>query len=89
MEPFILIESRESMSKIPLGFLRMGEEVRYDGVSVRLGAILEFVGIEVRKDPGVPVVWAAFAVILLGLLLAFGRVYAGGPCHAAERDNKD
>ena len=37
-----------------------------------------YAGIQIRKDPGIPYVYAGFAILCLGLLLALGQWHKGG-----------
>lgn len=54
-----------------LGWLRPDGELSYEQCTFRFGDIVYRSTLSVRKDPGLPLVWAGFALVTLGMIVAF------------------
>lgn len=54
-----------------LGVVLVGESVEFPGGTARFVGISQWSGLGVRKDPGVPLVWAGFIGCLLGMMTIF------------------
>ncbi len=79
-----------------LGVLRVaGPPLEVDGLPIRITRILPASGLLIKRDPGVPLVYAGFAVALLGgglSVLASRKLWAvadEGRLHVAGLSNRD
>lgn len=64
--------SKESSKPIQMGVLRQGEQAKIkDLYDIVLVGPVNFTGLVIKKDPGVPVIWLGSICLILGLMLAF------------------
>ena len=54
-----------------LGYLQAGNAADYKGFKVSLDRIVDYSGLQVSKNPGLPVVYIGFGLLMLGVLLSF------------------
>jgi cytochrome c biogenesis protein len=54
-----------------VGWITERKVGHFRGLSFRIARTIESSGILVRKDPGLPIVWTGFGMILVGIFLAF------------------
>lgn len=54
-----------------LGWLRLGEETQRGGYTLRFDDLVYTSTLSIRKDPGLPLVWAGFILITLGMIVTF------------------
>jgi len=57
--------------EVDLGWLQVGEEVEYLGHTIRFDDLVYWTGLSVRRDLGLPFVWAGFILISLGMTVMF------------------
>ncbi|MDQ7826716.1 MAG: cytochrome c biogenesis protein ResB [Candidatus Eremiobacteraeota bacterium] len=53
------------------GWVSKGTPLSYKGYRISMGNQVCYSGLQYRKDPGVPLVWAGFFLMILGLALSF------------------
>ncbi|MFZ3373326.1 MAG: cytochrome c biogenesis protein ResB, partial [Desulfitobacteriaceae bacterium] len=64
--------SKESSKLIQSGVIRQGEQVNIQGLyDIVLVSPVNFTGLVIKKDPGVPLIWLGTTLLILGLMLAF------------------
>lgn len=62
---------KDSTRWVPMGWMAAGESRAYKDHTFGFDGPIEYSGLQVRKDPGIPLVWTGFAVMMFGLCLAF------------------
>ena len=80
----------------PLGSVRVGgPALEVEGLPIRVDAVLPASGLLLKRDPGVPLVYGGFAVVLLGGTLSvistrqLWAVQCEGKLHVAGLSNRD
>ena len=64
--------ARDSSKPVQTGVIRQGEQVDIQGLyNIALVGPVNFTGLVIKKDPGVPVIWLGSALLMLGLILSF------------------
>ena len=58
-----------------LGWVTRSAPVTYKGFAVTLEEVLDYTGLQVSKNPGLPVVYAGFGLLLAGVFLSFYVVH--------------
>ncbi|GEM_PF-1118569 len=53
------------------GLVSNGNPLHYRNYIISMGALISYSGLKYRKDPGVPIVWAGFSIMILGLVMSF------------------
>ena len=76
--------------------VRTGMSVQVNGVSLKILEVVGSTGLQIKADPGVPVVYAGFALLMLGVIMSYfshsqvwalqesGRLYVGGKTNRAQ-----
>lgn len=54
-----------------LGWLQIGDSVDYKGYRIRLAKAIKYTVLEVSRNPGLPIVYAGFALVVAGVFLSF------------------
>lgn len=73
-KPVILYQVYKGNSSEPVqtGQLALGQSADIQGqYTVKLNGVTGFTGLQVKQDPGVPVIWLGSALLIGGLLLSF------------------
>jgi cytochrome c biogenesis protein ResB len=52
-------------------WLTESESTRYKGFTVTLAKVVKYTGLQVSQNPGLPVIYTGFGLMLAGLLLSF------------------
>lgn len=64
--------ARDSTKPVQTGVIRQGEQADIQGLyNIALQGPVNFTGLVIKKDPGVPVIWLGSALLMLGLILSF------------------
>ena len=64
--------ARDSSKPVQTGVIRQGEQADIQGLyNIALKGPVNFTGLVIKKDPGVPVIWLGSALLMLGLILSF------------------
>lgn len=61
----------KKMDWTPLGWVTADKPVIYDGRKIELERVIDYTGLQVASNPALPVVYAGFALMLLGVFAAF------------------
>lgn len=72
--PIVLYQAFEGYSSQPvaMGQMNLGESDKInDNVSITFDGLSSYTGLQVKKDPGVNLVWLGSALLMIGLFLSF------------------
>lgn len=53
------------------GWVTREKPLKYKGYIIKMGNLVNYTGLQCRKDPGVPVVWLGFLLTTIGLFVSF------------------
>ena len=80
----------------PIATVRSGGELEVNGVTLKLKGILGSTGLQIKSDPGIPLVYAGFGLLMLSTLMSYashsqvwalcdsGKLYVGGRTNRAQ-----
>ena len=51
--------------------IRIGQSVELDGINIKLLDIIGSTGLQIKADPGVPIVYTGFALLMLGVVMSY------------------
>ncbi|MEB3181498.1 MAG: cytochrome c biogenesis protein [Nostocaceae cyanobacterium] len=76
--------------------VRTGMSTQVNGVTLKILDIIGSTGLQIKADPGIPIVYAGFALLMLGVVMSYlshsqiwalqkdGRLYVGGKTNRAQ-----
>jgi cytochrome c biogenesis protein len=76
--------------------LRVGGSTEINGVTVKLKDVIGSTGLQIKADPGVPIVYAGFGLLMVGVVMSYvsysqiwalqvgDRLYVGGKTNRAQ-----
>ncbi len=64
--------------------IRIGQSVAIDGINVKLIDIIGSTGLQIKADPGVPIVYTGFALLMIGVVMSY---FSHSQVWALEQDN--
>ena len=64
--------------------IRLGQSVEIDGINVKLIDIIGSTGLQIKADPGVPIVYTGFALLMIGVVMSY---FSHSQVWALEQDN--
>lgn len=79
-----------------LDTLRPGMATKVNGVTLRIVEVVGSTGLQIKADPGIPIVYTGFALLMLGVLMSYvshsqiwalqkdGHLYVGGKTNRAQ-----
>jgi cytochrome c biogenesis protein len=80
----------------PIATVRSGSELEVNGVTLKLKGIIGSTGLQIKSDPGIPLVYAGFGLLMLSTLMSYashsqvwalsqaGKLYVGGRTNRAQ-----
>lgn len=57
------------------GLIKLGQTAKIGDKKIKFSKLSQWTGLEIAKDAGVPIIWSAFIIGPLGLLVAFYLIY--------------
>ena len=51
--------------------IRIGQSIDIDGIKIKLIDIIGSTGLQIKADPGVPIVYTGFALLMLGVVMSY------------------
>ncbi|OKH16927.1 cytochrome c biogenesis protein [[Limnothrix rosea] IAM M-220] len=79
-----------------VGAVREGDRLDVDGISLKLVSLVGSTGLQIKADPGVPIVYAGFFLVMVGVVMSYisysqvwalqdgDRFYFGGKTNRAQ-----
>jgi cytochrome c biogenesis protein len=79
-----------------VGAVRVGQSIEVNGISLKLIDLIGSTGLQIKADPGVPIVYAGFALLMAGVVMSYfshsqiwalkqgDRFYIGGKTNRAQ-----
>ncbi|MEM7760222.1 MAG: cytochrome c biogenesis protein [Cyanobacteria bacterium P01_A01_bin.40] len=65
--------------------IRIGQSVAIDGINVKLIDIIGSTGLQIKADPGVPIVYTGFALLMIGVVMSY---FSHSQVWALEQDHR-
>ncbi len=65
--------------------IRIGQSVPIDGINIKLIDIIGSTGLQIKADPGVPIVYTGFALLMIGVVMSY---FSHSQIWALEEDSK-
>jgi cytochrome c biogenesis protein len=84
------------MAGKPIATTRVGRSVTVNGLSLVVDELIGSTGLQIKADPGIPIVYTGFALLMLGTLMSYvshsqvwllrsqGQLYIGGRTNRAQ-----
>jgi cytochrome c biogenesis protein len=78
------------------GAVRVGQSIEVNGVNLKLIDLIGSTGLQIKADPGVPIVYTGFALLMMGVVMSYfshsqiwalqqgDRFYIGGKTNRAQ-----
>lgn len=72
--PIVFLTTQDQNEQKEVGWLLKGKTINWDGYALKLVEAREYTGLQVKKDPGVLIVYVGFVLLILGsaIMLYFG-----------------
>ena len=64
--------------------IRIGQSVEANGINLKLINIIGSTGLQIKADPGVPIVYSGFALLMIGVVMSY---FSHSQIWALENDN--
>ncbi len=64
--------------------IRIGQSVDIDGINIKLLDIIGSTGLQIKADPGVPIVYTGFALLMIGVVMSY---FSHSQIWALEQDD--
>ncbi len=65
--------------------VRIGQSIEIDGINLKLIDLIGSTGLQIKADPGVPIVYTGFGLLMLGVVMSY---FSHSQIWALEKDNK-
>ena len=76
--------------------MRAGNSVEVNGVTLKILEVIGGTGLQIKADPGIPIVYLGFGLLMLGVVMSYfshsqiwavikdGKLYLGGRTNRAQ-----
>jgi cytochrome c biogenesis protein len=64
--------------------IRIGQSIEIDGINIKLIDIIGSTGLQIKADPGVPIVYTGFALLMIGVVMSY---FSHSQIWALEQDH--
>ena len=64
--------------------IRIGQSISIDGINIKLLDIIGSTGLQIKADPGVPIVYTGFALLMIGVVMSY---FSHSQIWALEKNN--
>ena len=64
--------------------IRIGQSIDIDGINIKLLNIIGSTGLQIKADPGVPIVYTGFALLMIGVVMSY---FSHSQIWALEQDD--
>ena len=64
--------------------IRIGQSIDIDGINIKLLDIIGSTGLQIKADPGVPIVYTGFALLMIGVVMSY---FSHSQVWALEQEN--
>jgi cytochrome c biogenesis protein len=65
--------------------IRLGQSIDIDGIKIKLIDIIGSTGLQIKADPGVPIVYTGFALLMIGVVMSY---FSHSQIWALEQDDR-
>ncbi|MHB0935196.1 MAG: cytochrome c biogenesis protein ResB [Armatimonadota bacterium] len=67
----------------PIGWLAVGESGKYKGFTITFDRVVQYTGLSVSRNPGLPVIYLGFGLLVLGIFISFYMTHRTIRVHVA------
>lgn len=69
--PIIFLTTHDQNEQKEVGWLQKGKPINWEGYRLKLIEAKEYTGLQIKKDPGIPIVYAGFLLLVVGVGMMF------------------
>lgn len=94
LNPAALVYVNEDYPKMkdgywkPIGWLTVGQSGIYKGFTITFDRVVQYTGLSVSRNPGLPVIYLGFGQLVLGIFISFYMIHRTIRVHVAPSGDK-